>query len=94
MKLFTPAAGDCSLVYSRRLLPLAADADSNIVLDHYPDVGLYALLKHAAAVIQDPEINQEFYEAQFLGAVKTANSLYADAAFGPGTAAMPMGGMF
>jgi hypothetical protein len=73
---------------------ITADADSNIVLEHYPDVCLYALLKHAAALIQDPEINQDFYEAQFLGAVKTANSLYADAAFGPGTIATPTGGFF
>lgn len=91
--LFTPGAADVSLVYSQRVLPYADDSAGGTLLDHYPDVFLYGLLKHAAALIQDPEINAEFYEAQFLGAVKTANSLYIDAAFGPGTIARPMGGI-
>jgi hypothetical protein len=82
-----------SLVYSQRLQPVLDDESSNIILDHYPDICLYGLLKHAAAIVQDPEVNAEFYEQQFLGAVKTANSIYIDAAFGPGTAATPMGGM-
>jgi hypothetical protein len=93
LKIFSISAGDCSLVYSQRLQPVLDDESSNIILDHYPDICLYGLLKHAAAIVQDPEVNAEFYEQQFLGAVKTANSIYIDAAFGPGTAATPMGGM-
>jgi hypothetical protein len=92
MKLYTTAAGDCSLTYTLSLQPLV-DAASNAVLDRYPDICLYALLKHCAAIMQDPEVNSEFYEQQFLGAVKTANSVYIDAAYGPGMMATPMGRM-
>lgn len=91
--LFTSDAAGVSVVYGARVLPYADDSSTGILLDHYPDVFLYCLLKHAAALIQDPEVNAEFYEAQFLSAVKTANSLYIDAAFGPGTIATPMGGL-
>jgi hypothetical protein len=93
MALFTTNAGACTLVYTARTVPLVGDSATSVLLDRYPDVWLYGLLKHAAAVIQDPEVNQEFYEQQFLGAIKTANSLYVDAAFGPGTLARPMGGV-
>ena len=93
LKIHTASGNDCSLVYTARVEPFVSDDEADILLTRYPDVFLYALLKHAAAVMQDPEINQEFYEQQFRGAVTTANALYWDAAIGPGAMMRPMGGI-
>jgi hypothetical protein len=93
MQFFAGVTGVFSLVYSARVAAFSSDADQSVLLDRYPDVWLYGLLKHAAAVMQDPEVSQAFYEQQFMDAVRTANGLYVDAAFGPGTMARPMGGL-
>src|SRR5262245_22486773 len=79
-KFYTISAADCLLNYTAKCLPVSGDGNTNIILSNYPDIYLYGLLKHAAALIQDPDINADFYEQQFLGAVKTANSIYVDAA--------------
>lgn len=91
-KIFTPKAAAVDVVYSAQLEPLANDTDSSAILLSYPNVYLYALLKQAAIWMQDVEINDGFFEKQFLGACQTANSNYLDAAFGPGLVAQPMGG--
>ena len=90
-QLWVTNGASLSIVYSERVLPTSTDAGTNDVLDRYPSVYLYAVLKHAAVVMQDPDMNSEFYEKQFLGAVSTANAIYLDAAFGPGMMAHPMG---
>lgn len=82
--IYAQAAGDCGIVYSQRVEPLASDSDSNVILDRYPNIYLYGLLKHAAIYCQDEEINTAFFERQFLSAIQTANSAYVDATFGPG----------
>jgi hypothetical protein len=92
-QIYVIAAAGLALCYTARCPLLAADTDTNIILGHYPDIYLYGLMKHVAAIVQDPEVNSEFYEQQFLGAVKTANSVYIDAAYGPGMMATPIGGM-
>jgi hypothetical protein len=92
MSLYAARSGVADILYSKRVLP-ASDGGTNPILDRYPQVYLYALLKHAAVVVQDFEAAQVF-ERQFVEHVGAANALYHDAAFGPGMAvsAIP-GGM-
>ena len=92
-RIYTYGGGAVDLVYSARIEPLTSDIATNAVSENFPNVYLYALLKHAAIFMQDAELNGEFFEQQFLNAATTANSDYANATFGPGMAAIPMGGL-
>jgi hypothetical protein len=91
MNVYATRSGQVDVLYTKRLLP-AADGATNAVLDRYPSVYLYALLKHAAVYVQDYDAQKQ-YQDQFEQQCSIANSVYQNAAFGPGMMAVPMGGM-
>jgi hypothetical protein len=74
--LYTGAAGDFTLVYSTRYLPLTSDSAESDLTDIYSQVLLYALMKHAAHRIQDFDAEKD-HQAEFDYQVGIANSNYA-----------------
>ena len=91
MNIYAPLSGQAEIVYTARLTPFASDAATDQVLLRYSQVWLYALLKHAAILSQDFDARDQ-YEKQFLDICGTANAVYQNMAFGPGMAAIPVGG--
>ena len=91
MNIYAPLLGQCDITYTSRVMPASGDGSSNFVLERYSPIYLYAVLKHAAVLMQDYDA-QERYEKQFLDGCATANAAYQNAAFGPGMAALPVGG--
>jgi hypothetical protein len=87
MSIYARRSGQVDLLYTKRL-----QAGENAVLERYPSVYLYALLKHAAVYVQDYDAQKQ-YQEQFEQQCSIANGVYQNAAFGPGMMAVPMGGM-
>jgi hypothetical protein len=87
MNVYATRSGQVDLLYTKRL-----QAGENAVLERYPSVYLYALLKHAAVYVQDYDAQKQ-YQDQFEQQCSIANGVYQNAAFGPGMMAVPIGGM-
>jgi len=90
-KLYAPVLGPLALVYQRKIIAAASDADDNVILASYANIYLYGLLKHAGTQLEDDEMVAK-YGGFFADAVQLANSRYNDQAFGPGMEAQIPGG--
>lgn len=60
------------LRYIASMADLSADSDTNVVLTEYPDVYLYAALRHAAVWAQDMELASS-YQVAYSNAVEGIN---------------------
>lgn len=89
--LYASVLGPLTMVYQKRIVPAASDADSNVILDKFSNIYLWGLLVTAGVQLEDDEMVLK-YGGRYSDAVTTANARYNDQAFGPGMEAQIPGG--
>jgi hypothetical protein len=73
LKVWLGGAGPAVLIYSQRMVPFTADADTNVVLANYPNVYLHGLAKYGFERSQDNDL-RDIQEAAYRDAIVQANA--------------------